>query len=196
MNSYVLQASNITKDTNDPPGGSFDRDPDGTPNGVIRESARSLLTRLNKAGGERVPFSAEVEGYLRCFRIYAQRGITSAGIAGGSPQSFRLYEAVRDAGSPVRMGFMYLENNAGALQAIGLEERLRRRPPPGHLHQSLSRELLERTHRVGSPKPIPTGPATSAFRPLALRTIWIKPSRSDARRRIPDRHALQWRSRD
>jgi predicted amidohydrolase YtcJ len=121
VNTYVLQASGITKDTKDPPGGSFDRDPDGMPNGVIRESARRLLTRLNNTGEARVPFDAEVQGYLQCFRIYAERGITSAGIAGGGPQSFRLYEAVRDAGDPVRMGFMYSEASFPSLQAIGLK---------------------------------------------------------------------------
>src|SRR5580658_3952226 len=52
VNSYILQASGITKDTKDPPGGSFDRDPDGTPNGVIRESARSLLRRGIGGNGE------------------------------------------------------------------------------------------------------------------------------------------------
>src|SRR5215469_9148757 len=46
VNTYVLEASGITKEAKDPPGGSFDRDPDGMPNGVIRESARRLLTRF------------------------------------------------------------------------------------------------------------------------------------------------------
>jgi hypothetical protein len=121
VNSYVLNASGITKDTKDPPGGSFDRDPDGTPNGVIRESARRLLTRLNNNAETRIPFEAQLEGHVRCFRIYAERGITSAGIAGGSPQTFHLYEAVRDAGGPVRMGFMYMEAHYPALQAVGLK---------------------------------------------------------------------------
>jgi predicted amidohydrolase YtcJ len=123
VNSYILNASGITKETKDPPGGSFDRDPDGTPNGVIRESAGRLLRRGGDGGGEgqRIPWEAELEGHLRCFRIYAERGITSAGIAGGSPQSFRLYEAVRDAGGPVRMGFMYSQGSFSALQAIGLK---------------------------------------------------------------------------
>ncbi|MGA3235896.1 MAG: amidohydrolase [Bryobacteraceae bacterium] len=131
VNSYLLQASGITKDTKDPPGGSFDRDPDGTPNGVIREAARSLLRRGNTGSSEgRVPFEDEVQGYLRCFRYYAERGMTSAGIAGGSPQSFRLYEAVRDAGGPVRMGFMFSEGSFQSLQALGLrsgfgDDRLR-----------------------------------------------------------------------
>jgi predicted amidohydrolase YtcJ len=120
VNSYVLQTSGITKDTKDPPGGSLDRDADGTPNGVIRESARNLLKHPGNAE-QRVPWEAEVQGYLRGFRYYAERGITSAGIAGGSPQSFRLYEAVRDAGGPVRMGFMYSEAHAAALQSIGMK---------------------------------------------------------------------------
>jgi len=122
VNSYILNASGITKDTKDPPGGSFDRDPDGTPNGVIREAATRLLRRGNDTGGEpRIPYEAELEGYVKCFRIYAERGITSAGIAGGSPQSFRLYEAVRDAGGPVRMGFMFSEGSYAALEAVGLK---------------------------------------------------------------------------
>src|SRR5215468_2063880 len=56
VNSYVLQASGVTKETKDPPGGSLDREPDGAPNGVIRESARSLLARSTAGDGEqRVP---------------------------------------------------------------------------------------------------------------------------------------------
>ncbi len=121
VNSYILQASGITKDTKDPPGGSFDREADGMPNGVVREAARRLLTRFTAAAGnERVPFADEVQGYLRCFRAYAERGMTSAGIAGGSPQSFRLYEAVRDAGNPVRAGFMFSEASFPSVKSLGM----------------------------------------------------------------------------
>jgi hypothetical protein len=122
VNSYILNASGITRDTKDPPGGSFDRDPDGTPNGVVREAASRLLRRGNNSGGEpRIPYEAQLEGHLKCFRIYAERGITSAGIAGGSAQSFRLYQAVRDAGGPVRMGFMFSEGSYKSLEAVGLK---------------------------------------------------------------------------
>ncbi len=122
MNSYVLNASGITKETKDPPGGSFDRDPDGTPNGVIREAGRRLLTRFTASAGEpRVPFDAEVQGYLRCFRGYAERGITSAGIAGGSPQSFRLYQAVRDCRRAGAHGLHVLGAQFPALKAMGMK---------------------------------------------------------------------------
>jgi predicted amidohydrolase YtcJ len=121
VNSYVLQASGITKDTKDPPGGAFDREPDGTPNGVVREAGRSLLARFTSGeGNRRVPFADEVQGYLQCFRVYSSRGITSAGIAGGSPQNLRLYETIRDAGSPVRLGFMFSESSFAAASALGL----------------------------------------------------------------------------
>lgn len=127
VNSYVLEASGITKDTKDPPGGSFDRDPDGTPNGVIREGARRLLKH---ASAVKVPPAEEIAGLVRCFQEYADRGITSAGIAGGSPESFRRVEDARDAGNPVRIGFMFYEAHFPALQAVGLrsgfgDDRLR-----------------------------------------------------------------------
>jgi predicted amidohydrolase YtcJ len=131
VNSYILEKSGVTKDTKDPTGGSFDRDADGTPNGVIREGARRLLSRFTTSDNEpRVPFADEVQGYLRCFRGFAERGMTSAGIAGGSPQSFHLYEAVRDAGNPVRMGFMFSEGSFPAVKNLGLrsgfgDDRLR-----------------------------------------------------------------------
>ena len=131
VNSYVLEGSGITKETKDPPGGSLDRDPDGTPNGVMRESARSLVALFTSGAADaRVPFADEVQGYLRCFRTYAERGITSVGIAGGNPSSFRLYQAVRDAGGPVRMAFMFRDSDFAGLRAMGIksgfgDERLR-----------------------------------------------------------------------
>ena len=117
VNSYVLKASGITKDTPDPPGGSFDRDPDGTPNGVIREAASRLLAHFD---APHASDQDEVQAYLRCFREYLARGLTSVGVAGGDPASFRRYQAVRDAGNPVRVGFMFYEASFPALRGVGL----------------------------------------------------------------------------
>jgi predicted amidohydrolase YtcJ len=137
VNSFVLNEAGITKDTHDPVGGALDRDPDGTPNGVLRESARSLLSRgrhdLQSAdSGKRfsIPHDEEVIGYLNCFRRYSAKGITSVGVAAGSPTSFRLMQDVRDAGNPVRVGFMFTSQYFDQLQAAGLrsgfgDDRLR-----------------------------------------------------------------------
>lgn len=45
-NSYALKLANITKETPDPPGGKIDRFPDGTPTGVLKETAMGLVMRL------------------------------------------------------------------------------------------------------------------------------------------------------
>lgn len=135
VNSYVLEASGITKNTKDPSGGAFDRDADGTPNGIVRESATRLLRsntsdREQRSEEDRIPREAVLQGYIDCFLEYARRGITSAGIAGGSASSFRTYETVRDAGPTVRMAFMYSETSIPSVQAVGIktgfgDERLR-----------------------------------------------------------------------
>jgi len=131
VNSFVLNQAGITKETVDPPGGALDRDPDGNPNGVIRESARGLLSRgrhdqkdLASAARIELPHDQEIQGYLNCFRQYSARGITSAGVAGGSPTSFRLMQELRDLGNPVRVGFMFSAVWFDELHAAGIQRGL------------------------------------------------------------------------
>jgi predicted amidohydrolase YtcJ len=122
VNSYVLEAAGVTKETADPPGGALDRDPDGNPNGVIRESARRLIAKGTGGDARNVaPHDVELQGYMNCFRQYAARGITSVDIAGGSPSSFRTMQELRDLGNPVRVGFMFTAENFDQLQAAGIE---------------------------------------------------------------------------
>jgi predicted amidohydrolase YtcJ len=124
VNTFVLNQAGITKDTPDPPGGALDRDPDGTPNGVIRESARGLLSRGRQHDANehaKIPHDAELEGYMNCFRQYSARGITSVGVAGGSPDSFRLYQELRDEGNPVRVGFMFYSQYYDDFEGAGIE---------------------------------------------------------------------------
>ncbi|MDH3733453.1 MAG: amidohydrolase [Gemmatimonadota bacterium] len=45
-NSMALEMAGITAGTPDPPGGTIDRYPDGTPTGVLKESAQGLITRF------------------------------------------------------------------------------------------------------------------------------------------------------
>lgn len=136
VNSHVLKMAGVDKNTPDPPGGAFDRDADGTPNGVVRESARGLLGRRGtggSGGAERTiqpPFEAQVEASQRGFREYAARGITSCAAAGAGPDNIRLYQAVRAAGMPVRLGIMISEANFAKAADLGIrsgfgDERLR-----------------------------------------------------------------------
>ena len=45
-NSLALEMAGITAETPDPPGGTIDRDADGNPTGVLKESAQGLVSRL------------------------------------------------------------------------------------------------------------------------------------------------------
>src|SRR5262245_24994566 len=45
-NSVALKRAGITRDTPDPPNGTIDRDRDGKPTGVLKESAQALVARL------------------------------------------------------------------------------------------------------------------------------------------------------
>jgi predicted amidohydrolase YtcJ len=131
VNSFVLSASGVTKDTKDPDGGALDRDADGTPNGVIRESARRLIGRaIGRENSARPSHEEELQGYLNCFRQYSAKGLTSVGIAGGGPESFRVMQELRDLGNPVRVSQMISQDGFEKLQQAGLrrgfgDERLR-----------------------------------------------------------------------
>ncbi|MGA8742681.1 MAG: amidohydrolase [Terracidiphilus sp.] len=127
VNSYVLNEAGITKDTTDPPGGAFDRDPDGTPNGVLREAARGVLERGRRDHGgngsdrQKMPHDVELQGYMNCFKQYSAKGLTSVGVAGGSPTSFRLFQELRDEGNPVRVGLMIYSQYYDQIAAAGIE---------------------------------------------------------------------------
>ena len=121
VNSFVLNASGITKDAVDPKGGALDRDPDGTPNGVIRESARGLLRHASSNKSDGPNHKEELDGYMTCFRQYSAKGLTSVGIAGASSSTFRLMQELRDQGNPVRVGFMFSAGSFDDLQAAGIE---------------------------------------------------------------------------
>ena len=73
-NTMALDASGITVDTPDPAGGTIDRDPDGRPTGVLRETAAGLVSAA-LARGTRL----SEEQLLGALRGLAGLGITSIG---------------------------------------------------------------------------------------------------------------------
>ena len=126
VNSYIMEASGITKDT---PGlgSSFDRDPDGTPNGILRAGSSSFIRTGATHNAPRIPASTQIEAYQECLREYMRRGITSIGIAGSS--DWQRYKTLRDSETTVRMAFMS-SDSVSSLQNSGInygygDERLR-----------------------------------------------------------------------
>jgi predicted amidohydrolase YtcJ len=100
VNSRALKNAGITKDTPDPAGGAFDRDENGTPNGVCREGAGGLARR----GSPPPPTATREEklnGYRLCFKNYLSKGITSIGDAGTDGTDIPLYQELIHRGDPV-----------------------------------------------------------------------------------------------
>lgn len=73
-NSAALQAAGVTAHTETPPGGEIEREADGRPNGVLKESAMDLVD-------EAVPVPSQqlaTDAVLRAMQVMASQGITSA----------------------------------------------------------------------------------------------------------------------
>ena len=113
VNSYMLRLNHIGKQTKDPPGGAFERTPDGEPDGIIKESARSLLNE--KSVPVPKPTEAEeMEGYRRYFHQLLASGLTSIGDCWTTPAKVRVYQQLVAEHFPLRfnlyIGVDYLDD--------------------------------------------------------------------------------------
>jgi len=94
-NSAALALANVSKDTPDPPGGTIDRHGNGTPTGVLKESAQRLVGRL-------VPnFTAEqqrtaIADLAKAFNAEGMTGLKDPGISQGT---WNAYEQVMAEGN-------------------------------------------------------------------------------------------------
>jgi predicted amidohydrolase YtcJ len=99
VNSYVLKASGITKNTAVPFGGEIQKDPvSGEPTGIIKENAMELI----KTGAVKAERSADEEkariweGYLLALKEARELGVTSIQIPGRA--DFNMYEKLQKEG--------------------------------------------------------------------------------------------------
>jgi len=99
-NSAALRLAGVSKDTRDAAGGTIDRAADGTPTGVLKEGAMSLVRRL-------IPprTAAETEAGIRDFvKAFNAEGMTGLKDPGISSQVWDLYRKVeRDSALTVRV---------------------------------------------------------------------------------------------
>lgn len=73
-NSVALKLGKITKDTADPPGGTIDRYPDGTPTGVLKESAMNKVQKLIPA----ITPEKIQNGIIELVKGFNKEGMTAA----------------------------------------------------------------------------------------------------------------------
>jgi predicted amidohydrolase YtcJ len=91
VNSYVLKASGITKDTPDPFGGEIQKDPvTGEPTGIFKESAKGLLryNAVQQDLSEEEKEAKLIEGWEAAFDYARRLGVTSIQYPGGGDADF------------------------------------------------------------------------------------------------------------
>lgn len=89
-NSAALAAASITPDTPNPHGGRIGRDLNGSPNGLLLESAMRLVADVQP----QPPLERRIDGVLKAQELLVSRGITSVGAAvnRGFADDLRAYE--------------------------------------------------------------------------------------------------------
>ena len=106
FNSKALDDAGVTADTPDPAGGAFDRDADGRPNGVARETAAGVVTRALPRPAQPTE-DEKLAGLLHRFDVdYLANGITGVGPAGIAISTFHRYQRAVRAGLKVRVNAM------------------------------------------------------------------------------------------
>jgi predicted amidohydrolase YtcJ len=100
VNSYILKASGITKNSPDPFGGEIQKDPvTGEPTGILKENAESLI-KTGEVKSERTADEENTrlwQGYLLAMKEARELGVTSVQIPGSA--DFEAYEKLQKAGS-------------------------------------------------------------------------------------------------
>jgi predicted amidohydrolase YtcJ len=121
-NSTALAIAGITVATAPPIGGDIDRGDDGTPTGVLRETAMGLITKVMPP-----PSDDDYERMITAaLRHQLALGITMSSCCGVNPQLLGVYRAM-DAGGrlPARMNVMPFRRVDGVPAPIPLPERHR-----------------------------------------------------------------------
>ncbi len=103
VNSVALARAGITAATVPPVGGEIDRAADGTPTGVLRETAMGLITRVLPPPGD-----GDYERMITAaLRHQLSLGITMSSCCGVAPQLLAVYRAMDEGGRlPARMNVM------------------------------------------------------------------------------------------
>ena len=100
VNSAALRLAGITKDTRDPPSGTIDRNPDGTPTGLLRESAAEIVWRLVPPRSA-TEIEAGIRDFAKAFNAAGMTGLKDPGIAS---EEWDIYKKVeRDSALTVRV---------------------------------------------------------------------------------------------
>ena len=102
VNSMMLDLNAINKETQDPPGGAFERYKNGIPDGIIKESARKFFKSNSIIEIPKPTHAEELEGYRKYFLQMLAGGLTSIGDCGTNPEKLKIYHELAAEKFPFR----------------------------------------------------------------------------------------------
>jgi predicted amidohydrolase YtcJ len=116
-NTAALRLAGVTRDTRDPPSGTIDRLPDGTPTGVMKEAAQGLVRRLVPPRS-RDQTEAGMRDLAKAFNAECMTGLKDPGISAGTWETYR--KVLADSALSVRVFALWRggSNVAGAQRLI------------------------------------------------------------------------------
>ncbi|SEJ67440.1 hypothetical protein SAMN04487917_10983 [Arthrobacter sp. yr096] len=126
-NTAAFAAAAISRDTPDPAGGRFEREPDGTPAGTVHEGAMDLFNDAKPA----LPYNLAYQGLLASQELLLSQGITAWQDAwvpipeGGHADNLKVYMDAANAGDlKVRVtACQWWDRTAGMSQLEAILER-------------------------------------------------------------------------
>jgi predicted amidohydrolase YtcJ len=129
VNSRALELAAITKDSPDPSGGSFVREPDGTPTGLLVDDAQWIVN----AAVPPKKFSEMLADGRRAVRAMNASGITTATDAAAGEETLKVWAGLARKGQmTLRMNSMVLvDNGLPVSRAVAYFRRLERKYSKG-----------------------------------------------------------------
>lgn len=120
VNTKALQLAGIDKDFPDPSNGIIQREPDGSPNGILIDGAMALVTSIIPAKSD-----AEDQAALElAIRRNVRLGWTQTQNAGGSDRELRLLEQLRAEGKLLHRLYYALDDEKSITRLIAAGARV------------------------------------------------------------------------
>ena len=120
-NSKALEMADINKNTPNPPGGTYDRDPNGDLNGRVTDRARTAFNRAGKrpAFTEEQTLQRDRDGLAYISKQFVRYGVTSVHHEGGNLSALQAGAGARRSAAP---GELRIQR-----EGAGLDDRRRHR---------------------------------------------------------------------
>ncbi|WP_275466057.1 amidohydrolase [Streptomyces noursei] len=126
VNTRALELAGLTKDSPDPADGRIEREPDGTPSGVLQEGATGLITRLvpQRTAADRLAGLLRAQELLHSLGITAWQDALLGSFHGQCDPSDAYLTAARDGSLTARVtGALWWDRARGAEQIPELVAR-------------------------------------------------------------------------